>query len=346
MIGSIKLTTLATDGSTLKHSPKKINEIISHLEESRLSWLEFVVDDVPSDAIEVAKELGIDLNPTSVLAGYYSNYEDSGDVLGVSFPLIRFASGQVDPSPILIYVSRNNVVTIHDKSVEMLLHLSSFSDVFLRKLPSQEGEWADRQSILFTRIIDEISEKNYDALRLIVEKAQTLEIELIDEKMVTKDITNEMSKIKRSILTFLTAVWAAHTTVHSLRYGDPEMLTDKPELLSKFDIVLADLDRQIQLAEHVLEVLSTGMNVIQTDISNRLSMIILWLSVIGTAVLVPNTLATIFAIIPNSNELFTELMIAIIFSTIAASFVSYFAASKIMKRPMRKDDVSDNSESN
>ncbi len=108
------------------------------------------------------------------------------------------------------------------------------------------------------------------------------------------------------------------------------MLTDKPELLSRFDIVLADLDRQIQLAEHVLEVLSAGMNVIQTDAANRLATVILWLSVIGTAVLVPNTLATIFAIIPNAGELFEELMIIILVSTVGASLVSYLAASSIL----------------
>jgi magnesium transporter len=171
---------------------------------------------------------------------------------------------------------------------------------------------------------------------LIVEKAQTLEIEMTDERTMSEDITEEMSNIKRSIITFLTAVWATHTTVHSLRYGDPEMLSDKDEILSRFDIILADLDRQIQLAEQVLQVLATGVNVIQTNITNRLSTIILWLTVMGTAVLVPNTLATVFAIIPNPSSMFRELLSILLISTLLASAIAYLGAKRVLGSKRRK----------
>ena len=342
MIKSLRLAALAKDGSTVKRPSAKLKEIIPILQDFSLSWLEFVVDNVPGGAREIAEQLGITLDPSSVLGGYFSNYEDAGEVLGVTIPLIRFAAGTVDPSPVLIYVTKNRVISIHDESVERLLRLSTYSDQFMRKLPSAPDDWVDRQTLLFARIIDEISERNYDTLRLIVERAQTIEIELTSEKRPIKMVTLELSKMKRAILTFLTAVWATFTTVHSLRNGDPEMITDRQEFLTKFDIILADLDRQIQLAEHVLEVLSAGMNVVQTDVANRLSTIILWLSVIGTAVLVPNTLATIFAIIPNAGSLFAELMIIIIISTIGASLVSYMAASRILGgRTMQRNFESD-----
>lgn len=342
MIKSLRLAALAKDGSTVKRPSVKLKEIIPILQDFSLSWLEFVVDNVPGGAREIAEELGITLDPSSVLGGYFSNYEDEGEVLGVTIPLIRFAAGTVDPSPVLIYVTKNRVISIHDESVERLLRLSTYSDQFMKKLPSAPDDWVDRQTLLFARIIDEISERNYDTLRLIVERAQMIEIELTSEKRPIKMVTLELSKMKRAILTFLTAVWATFTTVHSLRNGDPEMITDRQEFLTKFDIILADLDRQIQLAERVLEVLSAGMNVVQTDVANRLSTIILWLSVIGTAVLVPNTLATIFAIIPNAGSLFEELMIIIIISTIGASLVSYMAASRILGgRTMQRNFESD-----
>lgn len=342
MIKSLRLAALAKDGSTVKRPSAKLKEIIPILPGFSLSWLEFVVDNVPGGAREIAEELGITLDPSSVLGGYFSNYEDEGEVLGVTIPLIRFAAGTVDPSPVLIYVTKNRVISIHDESVERLLRLSTYSDQFMKKLPSAPDDWVDRQTLLFARIIDEISERNYDTLRLIVERAQMIEIELTSEKRPIKMVTLELSKMKRAILTFLTAVWATFTTVHSLRNGDPEMITDRQEFLTKFDIILADLDRQIQLAERVLEVLSAGMNVVQTDVANRLSTIILWLSVIGTAVLVPNTLATIFAIIPNAGSLFEELMIIIIISTIGASLVSYMAASRILGgRTMQRNFESD-----
>ena len=299
MIKNMKLAAITKDGVPLKDNVSSIRDIRPNIDEYSLSWLECVVDDVKTGSKEIAKEFGIPLEPASVLGGYYSNYEDAGDVLGITVPLIKFSGGTVDALSVLIYIARDKIISIHDEEAEQLLRLSGFAEGIMKKLPNSKELWADRQTILFARIIDEISERNYDTLRLIVEKAQTLEIEMTDEKTMSKDIAEEMSNIKRSIITFLTAVWATHTTVHSLRYGDPEMLSDKDEILSRFDIILADLDRQIQLAEQVLEVLATGVNVIQTNITNRLSTIILWLTVIGTAVLVPNTLATVFAIIPE-----------------------------------------------
>ena len=336
MIKNMKLAAISKDGVPVKDNVSSISDIRPNIDEYSLSWLECVVDDVKTGSKEIAKEFGIPLEPASVLGGYYSNYEDSGDVLGITVPLIKFSGGTVNSLSVLIYIARDKIISIHDEEAEKLLRLSGFAEGIMKKLPNSKELWADRQTILFARIIDEISERNYDTLRLIVEKAQTLEIEMTDEKTMSKDIAEEMSNIKRSIITFLTAVWATHTTVHSLRYGDPEMLSDKDEILSRFDIILADLDRQIQLAEQVLEVLATGVNVIQTNITNRLSTIILWLTVIGTAVLVPNTLATVFAIIPEPESMFPILLSILIISTLVSSAIAYMGAKRILGSKRRK----------
>ena len=319
------------DGTLKRHHNTEIELINSKLKEFSMSWIEFVVEDVSSDAEEIVSKLKIQLDSNSVLNGYYSNYEDIGNLLGVTIPLVQIKGGHVSPSPVLIYVSENSIISIHDEGAERMMNLSASSEGFLKNLPNKEGDLPERLSILLARIIDEISERNYDTLRVLVERAQSIELELGSEKSVTaKEVSLEMSKIKRAILTFLSAVWATHTTIHSLRYGDAAVLTDRPELLSRFDIVLDDINRQIQLAEQILELLSTGVNVIQTQLTNRLSTIILWLTVIGTAVLVPNTLATIFAIVPNSHLLFREMVITIILTTVFGSVLSYRAAKRIL----------------
>ena len=319
------------DGTLKRHHNTEIELINSKLKEFSMSWIEFVVEDVSSDAEEIVSKLKIQLDSNSVLNGYYSNYEDIGNLLGVTIPLVQIKGGHVSPSPVLIYVSENSIISIHDEGAERMMNLSASSEGFLKNLPNKEGDLPERLSILLARIIDEISERNYDTLRVLVERAQSIELELGSEKSVTaKEVSLEMSKIKRAILTFLSAVWATHTTIHSLRYGDAAVLTDRPELLSRFDIVLDDINRQIQLAEQILELLSTGVNVIQTQLTNRLSTIILWLTVIGTAVLVPNTLATIFAIVPDSHLLFREMAITIILTTVFGSILSYRAAKRIL----------------
>ena len=57
----------------------------------------------------------------------------------------------------------------------------------MKKLPQSKETGVDRQTILFARIIDEIAERNYDTLRLIVERAQTIEINMSSEKTTNKE---------------------------------------------------------------------------------------------------------------------------------------------------------------
>ena len=94
------------------------------------------------------------------------------------------------------------------------------------------------------------------------------------------DLSTELSNMKRSLLSFLNAVWATHDTVRNLKYGDSDMLTDDDDILEKFEVILATLDRQIQMAENVMEVISTGITVIQTESTNQLTKLIVWLTVL------------------------------------------------------------------
>jgi len=128
--------------------------------------------------------------------------------------------------------------------------------------------------------------------------------------------------MKRSVLSFLNAVWATHDVVRNLKYGDPDMVSDDDDILEKFEVVLATLDRQIQMAENVLEVISTGITAINTESSNQLTKLIVWLTVAATAVLVPNTLATIFGI-PDLNITYTWVIPVLIIATVISSVLTY-----------------------
>ena len=128
--------------------------------------------------------------------------------------------------------------------------------------------------------------------------------------------------MKRSLLSFLNAVWATHDTVRNLKYGDPDMLTDDDDILEKFEVILATLDRQIQMAENVMEVISTGITVIQTESTNQLTKLIVWLTVAATAVLVPNTLATIFGI-PGLELSYVWVIPVLIFATALSSIITF-----------------------
>ena len=182
--------------------------------------------------------------------------------------------------------------------------------------------------------MDEVSETNFSILRTILEQAEQLEIDLSGSRQTDRNVSDELSNMKRSLLTFLNAVWATHDTVRNVKYGDPDMLTDDDDILEKFEVILGRLDRQIQMAENVMEIISTGVTVIQTETSNQLTKLIVWLTVAATAVLVPNTIATVLGI-PDLNVSLTWVVPILIISTVISAVVTYRWTKQWRVNPFR-----------
>lgn len=335
MIKTINIAGISTQGSSFKLSNVKAEEVSSVSSTCTVSWTEYIVDDLPEAAKEVVQALKITLEPLTLLGSYLSGYEDRGDTLGLMFPVITFSGSKVRPMPMLIYMRKDHVVTIQDEHAGKILRLSEYASTFFRRLPTKPEEWADRQTTLLIRIIDELSEHNFTVLRMIVEAAEQIEIDLAGLRQIPRDLTLEMLNVKISVLRFLNSIWATHTTVHSLRYGDPDMISDNDVILAKFDPILAGLERQIQMAEHVLEVLAAGMNVLQTEVSNKLGAFLLWLTVVGTAILVPNTMATVYGAFPAAEGEELPRLLALILSTIGATLASYWSIRKWWKKQRR-----------
>jgi len=187
---------------------------------------------------------------------------------------------------------------------------------------------------LLFRLMDEVSETNFSILRTILEQAEQLEIDISGARQMDRNISDELSNMKRSLLTFLGAVWATHDTVRNVKYGDPDMLTDDDDILEKFEVILGRLDRQIQMAENVMEIISTGVTVIQTETSNQLTKLIVWLTVAATAVLVPNTIATVLGI-PDLHISLAWVIPILIISTVISVIVTYRWTKQWRVNPFR-----------
>ena len=95
-------------------------------------------------------------------------------------------------------------------------------------------------------------------------------------------------------------LWESVEAIRQLRFGDADLISDSPQLLDKMGILAEDVNRHINLAEHMSDVLASGLEVMQSIynnqlqiLNNKLAMVITYLTILGTALLVPNTLATI-----------------------------------------------------
>lgn len=296
MLKTVSVAGIEGQGVPFKKASVNLEEAAKIVSLGNLTWIEIVVDDIVAETPEILDRLGITMKASTLLSGYITEYEDAGDTLGIMVPFIFTGESRTQTSPCLIFMKKDLILTIHDDYGGKITKLYNYTDTLMRKLPQAPESWAERQTMLLFRLLDEVSETNFSVLRSIVERAEQVEIDLAGARQISRDLSLELSNMKRSVLSFLNAVWATHDIVRNLKYGDPDMISDDDDILEKFEVVLATLDRQIQMAENVLEVISTGITAINTESSNQLTKLIVWLTVAATAVLVPNTLATVFGI--------------------------------------------------
>ena len=334
MLKAVSMAGIAEQGVPYKKESIQLEEAAQTLSIGNLTWIECVVDDIVTEAPKILEKLGIQMDPKVLLSGYVSAYEDAGDTLGIMLPFIVTGDSRTQTSPVLIFMKKDLIVTIHDDYGGKITKLYNYSTSLMRKLPKDSEQWAARQTILLFRLIDEVSETNFSGLRIIVEQAEQIEVDLTGPRQVERDVGFEISNMKRSLLTFLNAVWATHDTVSSIKYGDPDMVTDDDDILEKFEVILGRLDRQIQMAENVMEVISTGVTIIQAETSNKLTKLIVWLTVAATAVLVPNTVATIFGI-PDLQLSWSWVAPILVISTIISAVVTYRWTKQFRVNPFR-----------
>jgi magnesium transporter len=120
--------------------------------------------------------------------------------------------------------------------------------------------------------------------------------------------------MKHALIIYLNSLWECVDVLQAIRYGDAELLTDEPKLVNLFAVMVDQVKNQIGLSEHMSEVLASGIEATQaiynnqltisnnqltisnnklTMLNNRLSKVVAILTIVGTAILIPNTIATV-----------------------------------------------------
>ncbi len=333
-------------GKPLKLTGDNPHDFLQFLKDSSVAWLNFPVKDIKKDADIIAMSLGFSstLVPT-LFSSYHSAYEDRDTEMGLMLPAVAVKKFDVLISPILILIRKDLILTIHEENVNRLIRLSRYADAFMRKIkPTLINE--DKLTIILTRIIDENINRNFDHLREIEAQGDELSKILTDTTTPRGLIGPEIYNMKHALISYMDTLWATLDVVNSLRHGDAELISDSPKLLARLGILSDDVNRHIALSEHMSDVLASGLEVLQSIynnqlqiLNNRLALVMTWLTILGTAVLVPNTLATVF-----SNPAFEMgpqdklgysfmLVVATIFST----WIAYWWIKKKGLMPFKVD---------
>ena len=298
--------SLATDGRVTMQDADSPECFLPNLRTSLLAWVDYRTGDYERDVRSGAVALGFSPQLVDALAGNQRLlYEDYSSEMGIKLPSIQIrinAEINVQNYPTLLLLRRNFILTVHPILVDRrFIRLRRYSETIFKKVPIDICA-EDKLTTLLIRIIDQNNHRNFEHLRQIEGRGDDLNRSLMDPKTPRALLGPQIYNMKHALITYLDALWETVDVLHDLRYGDADLLTNESSLLNRMGYLADDVSRQIGLAEHMSEVLASGLEVLQSiynnqlqAMNNRIALLMTYLTVLGTAVLVPNTLATIFS---------------------------------------------------
>ena len=338
---------ISPDGILDKGGSDSSAEFLDTVKQAHIAWVDYKTQDFANEAAGIAAQMGFSAQLfTPLVTELHNDYQDLESEMGLKLPSIQVTQLTVEAFPLLVLIKNNFILTIHPQNVDKrFTKLRRYSDTVLKKIPTNLLP-EDRLTMLLMRIIDENNDRNAEHLRQIEERGDKLNETMTDPYSPRDKIALEIYHLKHALITYLNALWDTMHVLHTLRYGDAELITNDEKMLDKLTLLAEDVNRQIELAEHLSEVLASGLEVLQSiynnqlqSLNNRLALLMTYLTIIGTAVLVPNTLATImgnsvFSVGPKDLWWYLLMMIG---ATVAATWLVYYWVKKKGWIPRKMD---------
>ena len=151
MLKTVSIAGIEEQGVPFKRESINLDEAAKIVSLGNLTWIEVVVDDIVEETPQILERLNITMNPSTLLSGYITEYEDGGDTLGIMVPFIFTGESRTQTSPCLIFVKKDLILTIHDDYGGKITKLYNYSTSLMRKLPQSPESWAERQTMLLFR---------------------------------------------------------------------------------------------------------------------------------------------------------------------------------------------------
>ncbi|MFH1234239.1 MAG: CorA family divalent cation transporter [Candidatus Diapherotrites archaeon] len=331
---------VSKDGKVSKTDGRDYEDFNGIVEESSICWVNCCVESPEKMLPEVAQNFGFKTEIVQgLLAKKVSEYIDFDTELGLLLPAVKVRGLNVQVSPIFVLIKKHLILSVHGRTVTRWVQFFKYAETFIKKIPKDTTQ-ENRLTMVVIRLLDKNNEKNFENLRIIEEEGDRINAMLINPLSPRKAIGHEIYTMKHALISYLGALWASLDVINSLRYGDSDLITDDKNLLNGFAVLSGELTNHISISEHMSEVLASGLEVLQSIynnqlqiLNNRLSLVITWLTVLGTAVLVPNTLATVFGI-PAVSEHFDWITISwiLVASTVISAALAYWFVKRLMPK--------------
>jgi magnesium transporter len=336
---------LHKDGQVDRLTDRTLEEYVDVVRDASLAWIDWTAEEQEKAFESAALAGGFSKIPVSkLIGGFYSAYEDHDTELGIMLPAVAMKDEKMHVHPLVIMIRDNMILTIHSIELARLMRFSRYAPPFFKRMAS--GSTADRLTLLLERIIDENNDRNFEYLREIETAGDEISKSLIEEKVSKKKVAHNIYRMKHVLIDYLNVLWATKDVVESLRYGDSDLISNDERLLGRVGMLSDNIDRHIGLSEQMSTMLASGLEVMQSiynnqlqSLNNRFALVTAYLTVLGTAFLVPNTLATIAGSGIMGGQMAAQWWYVpmLVVSTVVATAVSFFWVLHVWKK--REEDL-------
>jgi magnesium transporter len=335
---------LYKDGRIDRMVDRSLEEYLAAISDAAIAWIDCSTKD-DNKEIELIAQLALfsKIPIPKLTTGFYSAYEDYDTELGIMLPSATVRSEKMTVHPLFVLLRDNLILTVHCEEINRLLRFSRYAPQFFKKIAEETP--VNKITLVLERIIDENNDRNFEYLREIEMHGDQISKSLIEESLAKKKIAHDIYQMKHVLIDYLNVLWSTKDVVDSLRYGDADLITNDEKLLGRIGILSDNIDRHIELSEQMSNVLSSGLEVMQSiynnqlqSLNNRFALVTAYLTVLGTAFLVPNTIATIAGsgIMEGTMAAQWWYLPLLILSTVIATLTSFLWVLHVWK--MKQDD--------
>ena len=257
-------------GGTQSIRSDHLEDFFPLTERASIAWVDYIVDDLEKEALETATKIGFsDLMVKQLLSNSRSGYEDFDTEMGLLLPVFNVKGFDITINRLLVLLKKGLILTIRNRETISFRNIRRYAETFLRKLPKnlKQEDWL---TLLLIRIIDENNSKNFEQLQEIDEGSEDLTQDLKGDTVPQPHVFDQIYQMKHALLQYLSGLWATSDTLSSLRYGDADLLADESQVLDKIGSLINEVHSQLSLAEHLSEVLASGLECFQSIYNNQL----------------------------------------------------------------------------
>jgi len=267
--------TLARSGTQSKRS-SHLEDFFPLIEQASITWLDVKLEDFEKETVETGIKIGFsELLVKQLLTRlgdgtrFQGGYEDHDTELGLLLPAIGVKGFDITINPVLMLLKKNLLVTIRSNKTHVFRNFHRYAEAFLKRLP-QNLKQVDWLTLMLIRIVDENNERNFEQLQEIDKGSEDLTKDLRSDSIVRSAVGDEIYQMKLTLVRYLSCLWGTSDTLNSLRYGDADLMSDDAQVLDKISMLIREVRDQLSLAEHLSEVLASGLECLQSIHNNEL----------------------------------------------------------------------------